>query len=184
MKSSMGIANKTRQRLLHWAIVFSLVAAYASAYYRHWYTSQSEVVNWYLLVIHMNCGIAVFILSIIALIHRFCLPRPADQTTLTQRHVMAKTMHVALYFLLMALPLTAYLGTGFDIPLLGIVNLDGFMRYDFIQTFVQDGLGMLMTTFIEPFGIFHRDTGSDIILPILITGHIGGAIFHKFKTGG
>jgi cytochrome b561 len=36
-----------------------------------------------------------------------------------------------------------------------------------------------MITFIEPFANYHRDIAADIILPILLIGHIGAAITHQ-----
>jgi len=83
--------------------------------------------------------------------------------------------------MLFALPATAYVGTGFDFPLLGLVNLPGFMRFEFIQNLVQENLHMLMVTFVEPFAHFHRETGADVVLPALLIGHIGAAIFHRFE---
>ena len=117
----------------------SVVVAYGSAYYRHWFTTQSESANWYLLVVHMNIGILIF-----------------------------------------ALPITAYIGTGFDLPLLGLTNLPGLMRLESVQSFVQEDLHMLMITFMEPFADFHRHIGAALILPVLLAGHTTVALFHRF----
>ncbi len=57
-------------RILHWSIVFSIVVAYLTAYYRYWYTTQTEVANWYLLVVHINLTLLLLILSLIMLVLR------------------------------------------------------------------------------------------------------------------
>jgi len=164
-------------RILHWSIVICVVVAYTTAYYRYWYTTQTEVVNWYLLVIHINFGILVLILTIIMLILRCCLYWCASVPKIGTK-TMARVMHYILCFMLFSLPVSAYIGIGFDLPLLGIINLPAFSRFNFIQHWLEQDLGILMITFIEPFAHFHKDHGVDIILPVLLIGHVGATIFH------
>ena len=164
-------------RILHWSLVFSIVLAYSTAYYRYWYTSQTEVANWYLLVLHINLGLLILMLTSIMLILRYRLSKEVNSSP-QHRSTSADIMHKALYFMMISIPISAYIGTGIDIPLLGIVNLPGFFRNEFIQHFVQQNFDMLMITFIEPFADYHRDIGTDYILPILFVGHLGAAIYH------
>lgn len=89
-------------------------------------------------------------------------------------------MHYTLYLMSFALPITAYIGTGFDLPLLGLTNLPGLMRFENVQTFVQEDLHMLMITFMEPFAEFHRHIGATLILPVLLAGHVAAALYHGF----
>ena len=120
-------------RSIHWSIVFSVILAYATAYCRQWFTTQSESANWYLLVIHMNIGFAVFALAVLAFCYRRKIKEGTKQLISTRRRAMARLLHYALFLMLFALPATAYIGTGFDFPLLGLVNLPGFMRFEFIS---------------------------------------------------
>lgn len=165
-------------RILHWSIVFSIVVAYSTIYYRYWYTTQTEVMNWYLLVIHINFGLLIFTLSIIMLALRYRSSN-VENKFLPSKKTPAKIMHYALYFMLFSLPISAFIGTGFDIPILGIVNLPGFFRSEFIQALLQQNFDLLMITFIEPFADYHRTIASNIILPILFVGHLSAAIVHK-----
>lgn len=176
------------KRVLHWAIVVSVVVAYASAYYRSHFTTQLEVANWYCLVLHMNAGLLVFVLAILAFILRrkTLLQKPA--VSLIEIKVKAATawparlMHLVLYAMLFGLPITAYLGTGVDFPLLGVVNVAGFMRFEMIQDWLQNSHGILIMSFMEPFADFHKNLGSAYLLPILLLGHIGAALTRKIHA--
>ncbi|MEH6345710.1 MAG: cytochrome b/b6 domain-containing protein [Bermanella sp.] len=176
------------KRFIHWAIVVSVVVAYASAYYRSYYTTQLEVANWYCLVLHMNAGALVFVLAILAFILRrkTRLLKPAvtltEIKTKTSTAWPARLMHLVLYAMLFGLPISAYLGTGVDFPLLGIVNLVGFMRFEMIQGWLQNSHGILMMSFMEPFADFHKNLGSAYLLPTLLLGHVGAALAHKIHA--
>jgi cytochrome b561 len=128
----------------------------------------------------MNAGLAIFVLSMLACYLRGKPSVDAARTIPAPGRVMARFIHNCLYFMLFALPITAYIGTGFDFPLLGLVNLPGFIRFEFLQTLVQQGLNQLMAAFIEPFAIFHRYTGAALILPLLLVGHITAGLLHRF----
>ena len=169
-------------RILHWSIVFSIVVAYLTAYYRYWYTTQTEVANWYLLVIHINFGLLILILSLIMFVSRYRSSKIVAKTLSPNKvslNSSAKIMHYTLYFMLISLPVSALIGTGLDIPIAGVISLPGFFRSEFIQQLLQHNFDMLMITFIEPFAHYHRDIAADIILPILLIGHIGAAIKHQ-----
>jgi cytochrome b561 len=169
-------------RILHWSIVFSIAVTYITAYYRYWDTTQTEGANWTLLVVHINVGLLILILSIIMFVLRYRSSKRVAKT-LPPNNVWlnssVKIMHYTLYFMLFSLPVSALIGTGFDIPIAGVINMSGFFRSKFIQQLLQHNFELLMITFIEPFANYHRDIAADIILPILLIGHIGAAIMHQ-----
>jgi cytochrome b561 len=171
-------------RILHWCIVLGVVVAYATAYYRQSFTTQSESANWYFLVVHMNVGFLIFALSLLALVRRRIAKLDREQSTPVLGQFLARTMHYFLYFMLFALPVAASIGTGFDFPLFGLTNLPGFMRFDAVQSFVQQDLNMLTITFMEPFAEFHRHIGSAVIFPVLLAGHTAAALFNRFAARG
>lgn len=159
--------------------------AYSTAYYRYWYTTQTEVANWYLLVVHINLGLLIFILSIVMFTLYYRLSISGDSAspgiTMTTKTTPARIMHYVLYFMLISLPVSAYLGTGVDLQVLGAFSLPGFFRFEYIEHTVLQNLGMSMITFIEPFANYHRDIAADILLPLLLIGHIAAASIH-FKV--
>ncbi|WP_064791529.1 cytochrome b/b6 domain-containing protein [Shewanella woodyi] len=185
MTNKMPVANSLLRnrvsRKLHWCLVFSVFMTYTTAYYRYWYTSQSEVTNWYLLVIHINFGILVLVLTVVMLAYRM-LKRSAHVTISSV--LAARVVHYCLYFILLMMPIAAYIGTAVDIPLLGVVYLSGFFRFEVVEHWIREEVGMLMIAFIEPFATFHKDVGADIILPFLLLGHIGAAVVHLCQQDG
>lgn len=127
----------------------------------------------------MNVGLLIFALSLLTLVRRRTAKLRSAQKNPVPGQLMARIMHTFLYAVLFALPVTAYIGTGFDFPLFGLVNLPGFMRFEAVQSFVQQDLSMLTISFMEPFANFHRHTGSALILPVLLAGHTIAALFHR-----
>ena len=117
-------------RRLHWSIVVCLLVVYLTAYYRRYYTTQLEPENWYLLVVHMNIGLAIFALTLLALFYRFKFARTLRHHRPKRHQLIARAMHWTLYCLLLGIPITAYIGIGLDFPLLGLVNFPGFMRFE------------------------------------------------------
>jgi len=124
----------------------------------------------------MNVGVVVLLLTIFMLMRR----RPSLSPMIKRNNKLALTMYYALYAMLLLIPTTAYIGTGFDFPLLNMVRVPGFMRFEFIQTWVNNNFEMLITTFMEPFSDFHKYIGTTLIMPVLLLGHIGAASYHHF----
>lgn len=163
-------------RLLHWGIAIGFFIAYFSASYRYWLTTQAEPMNWYLLVIHMNVGMLVFLMALAALVLKI---KKSGELIFMRPGKLAQTVHYLLYCFLLVIPVSAYVGTGFDFPLFGVVNLAGFSRFEFVSTWLQE-YQVLMISFIEPFSLFHRDISVDLIMPVLIAGHLIAVCYHQF----
>jgi cytochrome b561 len=164
-------------RLLHWIIATVVLATYISAYYRFTFTLQGEAANWYWLVAHMNLGVAVFVLGIAAFALRFILPRPRPVRLRLWERLGSLAVHYLLYGFLILMPLAAYLGIDFDIPLLNQVY---FPRASHLGEFdawlgASDNLGLT-----QWFYYFHVESGSELLLPLLLAGHVAAALYHHF----
>lgn len=164
-------------RLLHWIIAAVLLATYVCAYYRYTYTVQGEAANWYWLVAHMNLGVVVFLLGIAAFALRFILPRPRPLPLRPWERLASLVVHYLLYGFLILMPLAAYLGIDFDIPLLNQVY---FPRASHLGEFgawlgASDNLGLT-----QLFYDFHVESGSELMLPLLLAGHVVAALYHQF----
>ncbi|NRH26436.1 cytochrome b/b6 domain-containing protein [Pseudomonas sp. MS19] len=157
-------------RNLHWLIVLLLSGVYLSAYYRSYLTTQLEVSNWYSLVVHINAGLLVGVFSVLAIVMRRRSGR---------RGWLAKLSKFALYSLLLLIPLSAYMGLGFKLPIAGYWMLDSFAQLPAARQFVSEQ-NMLMITFQEPFALFHQEWGSEVLLPALIALHVAAALYHHF----
>lgn len=178
-RSSRGVGNESGYygyivliRILHFLVIAGLPVTYLLAYYRKLFTVHTELSNWYLLVAHINVGLLVFLSVIAIFILRFFLPRPRSLVPLAKAAwVVSSLMHYALYLLLILMPISAYLGLGYDLPILGLWNISGFFRMgaDFMNHFPE-------TTF----AFFHIGLGADLLLPLLLAIHIGAALYHHF----
>ena len=165
---------------LHWAVVFLVGFLYATGYYRLRLTTQSEPLNWHLLVWHMNTGALIVCFTLLILVVKLIARIPTEKAPNPLVRLTTHIVHWGLYVMLLAIPLAAYMGLGFDFPLAGQINIPGLMRFAWVHQWVSKYFQMPLITFMEPFAQFHRDTGADIILPALLVLHVGAALYHHF----
>lgn len=176
-------------RLIHLTNVVLLIVLYSTAYYRSLFTTQSESQNWYFLVIHMNLGVAVFILTLAAIVikirhtmseNRMALPYQQNNAINNRgHHFLSQAMHWTLYSLMLFMPLAAYAGIGFDLPLLGgLITIDNPSRYEFLDQLSRSLLDLSYLSASQPLFYFHVDWGAELLIPILLVGHISAALYH------
>jgi cytochrome b561 len=134
-----------------------------------------------LLVVHMHLGVLILLLTLWMFSLRPVGHKSALNFQANMRTFMAKVMHFILYALLLLIPLSAYVGTGFDFPLLGLVNLPGIQRFGLIHKLVEIHVQRLLIDFIQPFAYFHLFVGTKLLLPLLLTGHIAAGLMHVTK---
>lgn len=162
-------------RALHALLALTIGLLYLSAYGRKWATTQLEAANWYLLVAHINLGLLSVALSLGLLMTHLWLPRPAPQGLPR----VTRLAHRGLLALLLALPVAAYVGTGFDLKVLGQWTLPSFQRLP-VADWLSDLLAQPLISLMDPFARFHKEWGADLLLPVLLGGHIAGALFHHW----
>lgn len=169
-------------RGLHAATAAVLALLYLSAYWRKWGTTQMESANWYLLLTHVNLGLLCLGLTIALLLTHLRLPHPAPVANSPALRRAGTLVHRLMLALLLALPIAAYIGNGFDIVVLGRWAIPSFQRFEFAP-WLAHALDMPLITLMEPFGRFHRDWGADLLLPLLIASHIIAALCHHAVLG-
>ncbi len=165
---------------IHWTLALLVSFLYATGYYRLMFTAQTKPLSWYLLVWHMNAGVLVVAFTLLAFLAKLIFPVPTEKAPDLFINVTTKIVHLGLYAMLLAIPCAAYIGLGFDFPLVGLIKVPGIIRFVWIHQWVREHLHMPLITFMEPFAQFHRDTGADIILPVFMGLHIGAALYHHF----
>ena len=160
-----SVANNQSQqfhwtaRYLHWSVVLLITLLYLTAYYRKWFTTQMEVENWYLIMLHMNLGVLIFLLTVLALVLRLFIPRPVDPQLPAWKRLAANCVQASLTGFLLLLPLVAYMGSGMKIALFNRYLIPNFASLEWGQWLINDYFGTLMISFTEPFGMMHRDWG-------------------------
>lgn len=163
---------------IHWLTALLFLAAYATVYFRHWFTEEKTPANWTALQLHLSVGVSLAVLVILRLIWRFMQQQPSPEPGTAMEHVAAKSGHFALYFIMIMMPLTGYLGTGANTEFFFLFDIPKFADTAIYQSIIVDGLG---TTFeqIEPaIDFIHKDIGGQWLVWLLILGHAGAAFYH------
>ena len=99
-------------KFLHWLIALLFLAAYCAVYYRHWFTEVQTDVWRTSGLIHRCTGLSIAAFVLLRIIWRRFNPPPELPSAKPWEHYSANFVHYALYFFMIAMPLTGYFGTG------------------------------------------------------------------------
>jgi cytochrome b561 len=183
----MTIKNTTQNygkiaKWLHWLTAALFLTSYASVYYRHWFTDEQTAENWTALQLHLSVGVSLGVLVLLRVIWRLMNQQPQLEPGTKLEHLTARVGHIALYFIMILMPITGYIGTSVDTEfffLFDIPKVDDTWLY---KTIVEEGLGITFKTFEQPIDFIHKNILGAWLAWILILGHAFAAIYHhKFK---
>lgn len=151
---------------LHWLMLLVMAAVFAAVELHDNYPRGSEMQH-DLMTWHFQLGLVVLILVVIRLILKFIAPDPEIQPTPSKiQHIGAKAMHVALYLIMVCMPIAGYIGR----------TLAGSTVYFF---------GMALPVFLAP----NKDLAENIFdihsligntAYFLIGIHAAAALFHHY----
>jgi cytochrome b561 len=166
---------------IHWSTAALFLVAYATVYFRQWFTEPRTEVNWTALQLHLSIGITIGVLVVLRIIWKFYNVSPALEPGKQWEHKAAQLGHFALYAILVAMPITGYLGTGvateffylFDIPSFKDTALFSFVFGDWIA----------FEDFEKPIDFVHKEILGAWLVWILIAGHAGAALYHHLVKG-
>lgn len=181
----MALRNTTTSygniaKFLHWFIALLFLAAYCAVYYRHWFTEPKTPPNMTALHLHLSFGISIGVFVLLRVIWRFSNPLPKEPEGTRLEHLAAKAAHLMLYFFMIMMPITGYIGTGLGAEFFYLFHIPKFEEMALFQWFVVDTLGMTFKEFEKPIDFFHKDIGGALLVWILILIHIGAALFHHY----
>lgn len=165
---------------LHWAIALLFLGCYASVYYRHWFTTVETPKNLWALDVHLAFGITIAAFVVLRLIWKFVnRGRPRSLTGGRQvENLAARAAHIFLYFAMIVMPVTGYLGTERDSNLFGLLPVPQFGNTDlFATTSVLTGVTWSELERVVD-GIHVFIGGS--LLWVLIGIHAAAALYHHF----
>jgi cytochrome b561 len=113
-------------KLLHWGMVLYLLAMLGFG--RYIATMKVGFDNLHLIGWHKAFGLIALLLILFRLAWRIYTPVPGTLTKGTGKYdlLLAHLTHMALYFLMLAIPLTGWIAssaTGIDISLFGLINV-------------------------------------------------------------
>ena len=167
-------------KFLHWFIAALFLTAYCAVYYRHWFTVEKTPANMTALQLHLSFGISIATFVLLRVIWRFFNTVPAEPAGTRLEHFAAKSGHILLYFFMIAMPITGYIGTGLATDFFYIFQIPKFEDTALFQWMVVDTFGITFKEFEKPVDFFHKDIGGALLVWLLIIVHICAAFFHHF----
>ncbi len=165
---------------LHWGTAILFLGSYVSVYYRHWFTVKETPENWIALQLHLSIGVTIAVVVALRIIWRLNnrVPDPEPGTKL--EHMAAHVGHLALYAIMVIMPVTGYIGTGVNTEYFFLFDIPKFESTGLFTALVSDGLGMTFKEFEKPVDFIHKDIMGAWVVWLLILGHISAALFHQF----
>lgn len=94
-------------------------------------------------------------------------------------HAAARAVHAALYGLIVAMPVTGYLGTGVDTEFFGIATVPRFADTPLFDLAVTQVMGLTFEEFERPIDWLHKTLGELLVLA-LVGLHVAAALFHHY----
>lgn len=161
---------------LHWMVALLFVGAFAAVYFRHWFTEVGTSPNLAALQLHLSIGLSVLVFAGLRLCSR-TIPDELPGSRL--EHVGARAVHAALYGLMVAMPVTGYLGTGVDTEFFGIATVPRFADTPLFDVAVTRGMGLTFEEFERPIDWLHKTLGEVLVLA-LVGLHVAAALYHQY----
>ena len=155
-------------RWLHWLTAALVAVLIVAGIWIRYFEPANEAFKLRLYNIHESLGVIVFVLALIRLLNRYRHPPPPlPAGTPAFIHVASRLTHLALYALLLLMPIIGFLATnawGFPLSVFGVLPLPVPLGKD-------EDLAKLLS-------LLHWSGAIAIIA--LIGGHLTGVIYHTF----
>ena len=90
----------------------------------------------------------------------------------------ARAGHLALYAVMVIMPVTGYLGTGVDTEYFFLFDITSFKETDYFILNYSDT--MTFKEFEKPLDYIHKDIMGAVVVWLLIAGHVAAALYHQF----
>lgn len=165
---------------LHWTVALLIVGAFAAVYFRNWFTDAGTGRNLAALQLHLSIGLSVVVFAGLRLWWRQRSRTMPDELPGSRlEHAASRAVHTALYSLMIAMPVTGYLGTGVDTEFFGIVTVPRFADTPLFDVVVIRGMGLTFEEFEQPIDWLHKALGEALVLA-LVGIHVAAALFHQY----
>ena len=164
---------------LHWVVAAAFIANYAIIYYLDWFVELRTEQAKTLISTHTAIGISVIVFVLMRIFWRLTSRQPANVPGTRVEHLAAHLAHIALYAVMIILPLTGYLGTGGPSQLFFAIEVPAFRDTQLFNVLVEGALGMSWDEFEAPMDFIHKK-GGEFVVSALILLHAGAALFHHF----
>jgi cytochrome b561 len=166
---------------LHWITALLFLGAYATVYYREWFTESRTPENWNALQLHFSLGVSIGVIVVLRIIWRIMDKSPNPEPGSPLAVWAAKLGHLALYGVMIAMPVTGYLGTGADTEFFFLFDIPSFKSTELFTN--GPGQNMTFKEFEQPYDFIHKKLLGEWLLWMLILGHALAALYHHFVSG-
>jgi cytochrome b561 len=166
-------------RILHWLTAALFLGAYVAVYFRHWFTEPRTPANWTALQLHLSFGISIAVLVALRVVWSLANVRPRPEPGGRLAHLAAHGGHLALYAVLIVMPLTGYLGSGAATDWFFLFDIPKFADTRLFQTVVAGWMGLSFEEFEGPIDFIHKRGGATVVW-MLIVGHAAAALYHHY----
>ena len=169
MKNTTEYYTRTAQAL-HWIMAIIFIAAWAIGFYTGNFLSYDVDGSFKadITTLHKNIATTIIFLVMIRIFWRYTHPAPQLPNTMSpSMKTFAHIGHLALYFMLLALPITGCLfswSAGYPAPVLYLFNLPALISKN-----------PEITAIVKPLHIW-----LSWLAGLLVVGHLGAALKHHF----
>lgn len=167
-------------KCLHWITALLFLGAYASVYFRRWFTEDKTPENFSALQIHLSIGVTIAVFVALRILWRISNRLPNQEPGTRMEHLAAHMGHYALYAIMIIMPITGYMGTGVHVDFFFMFEIPKFENTQFFELLVSNGLGMTFKEFEKPMDFIHKDILGAWAVWLLILGHVLAALYHHF----
>lgn len=161
-------------KVLHWLMAAWIVTAYVVIIWLTWDHTEGLIPG---LNYHKVIGFTILVPFVVRLVWRLVNGAPAlpDGMPLWQVRLSQLT-HAALYFLMIAMPVTGYLGNfgGVDY---GFFRVPPFARTE-LAAWIFDTFNITLEQWDVFFDTFHYRIVGPYVFPTVVALHVGAAVYH------
>lgn len=166
---------------LHWGTAILFLGSYVTVYYRQWFTEAKTPENWTALQLHLSIGVTIAVIVLLRILWRISNRAPDPEPGTKLEHWAAKLGHLALYAVMIIMPVTGYLGTGANTEYFFMFDIPSFKSTElFANNF---GMEMTFEEFEKPIDFIHKKIMGEWLVWLLILGHVLAALYHHFGKG-
>ncbi|TDR17409.1 cytochrome b [Marinicella litoralis] len=163
----------------HWLTAVLILITYCAIYYREW-LADSDFENWLSIQLHLSIGLTLAVIIVLRLVWRLMHPVPVSKTGSHWQQLASRVVHIALYLLLIIMPLSGYLSIADYLSRRG--EIDYFFFYDmtwFRGIEVESLFGLSLEQLEKPAAVIHGIVGEWIMLAVIVC-HVLAALYHQF----
>jgi cytochrome b561 len=166
---------------IHWITAVCFLGAYMAVYYSQLFTEYRSPEYFSGVRIHTMLGTTVLLLFLPRLVWKLLNPEPHPDPAPQWQLLAAKFSHFALYFILIAAPLSGWLGTGGrQVNMFGLFGIPTFRGSGFFESTFATSRYITFPEWEIPVDFFHKQIMGEWVVWMLIAVHVAAALYHHF----